>query len=123
MGKCRCGKDFSWDQAETVVPCNKVHWNDEGWMRVGKTCKNCTCSAHMKLAALRTGAALVVAGAAVVTAVPAIVCTPLAIAYEPVRRLRRQKKNVFAKGICKGGSAVAIGAFIGAMVLFHTDSD
>jgi len=96
----------------------------------------------MKLAALRTGAALVVApaaavgavavvsgaaivvaGAAVVTAVPAIVCTPLAIAYEPVRRLRRQKKNVFAKGICKGGSAVAIGAFIGAMVLFHTDSD
>jgi len=137
--KCRCGKDFSWDEAESVVPCSKVHWN--GW-RVGKTCKNCTCSAHMKLAALRTGAALgaapvaavgavaavsgvaiVVAGAAVVMAVPAVVCTPLAIAYEPVRRLRRKETNVFAKGIGAGGSAVAMGLFIGAWAVCGDGSD
>jgi len=96
----------------------------------------------MKLAALRTGAALgaapaaavgaaaavsgvaiVVAGAAVVMAVPAVVCTPLAIAYEPVRRLRRKETNVFAKGIGAGGSAVAMGLFIGAWALCGDGSD
>lgn len=96
----------------------------------------------MKLAAMRTGAALgaapaavvgaavivsgaavVVAGAAVVTAVPAVVNTPLAIAYEPVRRMRGERKNFFARRICSGGAAVSTAAFIGLMVCLKDDSD
>jgi len=135
--KCHCGHEFSWDNALTVVPCNKVHWDGQGFpgMMWGKTCKNCTCLAKGKLVALRTGvavgcvpaaavgavavvagAAVAVAGATVVTVVPAVVCAPLALAYEPVRMLTGKKKNVLAKGMFAGCHAVGFGMLVAAMM-------
>jgi len=141
---CHCGLSFSWINPLNVVPCSKVHWNGKHFpgKMWGTTCKNCTCLAKGKLVAMRTGiaigcvpvaavgaaavvagAAVGVAGAAAVAVVPAAVCAPLALAYEPVRKLRGQRHNVFVRGMGAGCHAVQVGAILTCMVFGDFDDD
>ena len=65
----------------------------------------------------------VLATCAVISAVPAVTCGPLALAYEPVRRVRRKNHNPFAKPAGAGlyCSAAAVGMC--AFAVFGNDSD
>merc|ERR1712217_34181 len=118
---CHCGHRFSWRSAPTVVPCGRVHLREKGFPFWCRTCPDCKPIAKVKLAAVRTGvvvgtpiagvaaigvagtvAATVATAAVVTTAVPAVVCAPLALAYEPVRRVRRRSRNPFLRGMGAG---------------------
>ena len=108
---CRCGNHFSWANAEPVVACSNFHRSEDadsplqGWY----CCRHCSPEARAKLAAARLGRVVVcvpvvaagagaataavatgVAVVATVAVVPAAVCLPLAVAYEPVRRVRNE---------------------------------
>jgi len=120
-----CGRNFNWQDAETVVPCNRVHFRDkdQGFPLWGCTCRNCTPLATAQLIALRAGIITVAIPAATVgvtiaaatVLVPAVVCAPLAVAYEPVRRLQskpKRKSNIFVSGMQGGLHAVSIAAYL-----------
>jgi len=122
-----CGHNFNWQDAETVVPCNRVHFRDEGDQKFfplwGCTCRNCTPLATAQLIALRAGIITVAIPAATVgvtiaaatVLVPAVVCAPLAVAYEPVRRLQskpKRRNNIFVSGMRGGLVAVSVAAYL-----------
>uniref|UniRef100_A0A7S4HFA3 RING-type domain-containing protein n=1 Tax=Prymnesium polylepis TaxID=72548 RepID=A0A7S4HFA3_9EUKA len=130
---CRCGRRFNWSTAEPVVPCRMVH--HDGWTL--STCRGCSPIARAKYRVARTGQVVLVeapaaavalaasaAGVALVSALavtPAVVCGPLAVLYEPIRRLRgsRNHKNHFAKGAASG---LIVPILVG-MALFAEDDD
>merc|ERR1712039_771882 len=99
---CRCGHRFNWSEAETVVPCRRVHLNRKAFPLWCTTCPGCSKIATAKLAGVRAGVvvgtpvaatvvlglavagvATVATGVALTAAVPAVVCAPMAAAYEP----------------------------------------
>ena len=114
---CPCGHAFNWPTARPVRPCRSAHGRVGTW---GETCAFCSREAHAKLAVRRTvsvaiavpvvaGAVATVGGlAAAVVAVPLATFGPLALAYEPVRRLRKKKHNPFAVPAASG--LLAVGA-------------
>lgn len=115
---CRCGACFDWHEAETVVPCNRVHlcWSIDLFFI--STCSGCTrttkikaCLSRLGIAAISipvaTTAAVCVCGgvvAAVSTTVsaPIVGCAPIALLYEPVRRAIGHQQNWFAHAACSG---------------------
>lgn len=118
---CRCGQQFDWAQAESVVRCRRVHLSRRGFPFWCTTCEGCSGVARAKLVAVRVGVVaaavpacaavmtlvgsalgLAAAGAATTAALPAILCGPLALAYEPVCRLRGGSRNPFARGMGYG---------------------
>jgi len=119
---CRCGHEFAWNRANTVVPCRQVHLKADGSFSLWcETCPGCSRIARAKLVATRAGvvvsvpvvaavtaSGLIVAGtavsaaAAITAAAPAIACAPLAAAYEPIRRCRGREDNPFKRGIGSG---------------------
>lgn len=121
---CPCGHAFSWPAARPVQPCRSAHAGGGLW---GETCRYCSGAAHAKLALRRSGLVAVgaplVAGAVAtgcglavaVMAVPAATFGPLALAYEPVRRLQKKKKNPFA------GPAAAGVLAIGMAIAYDSD--
>lgn len=119
---CRCGCRFRWEEAETVVPCQRVHFTSDLSSLFCKTCAGCSGTAKVKLTMTRAGviflgapivalAAVTLAGGALAvlsTAVsaPALFCAPLALAYEPVRLVNGYRENPFAQGMLSGARLV-----------------
>eukprot|EP00443_Scrippsiella_acuminata_P094357 CAMPEP_0115502944 /NCGR_PEP_ID=MMETSP0271-20121206/69213_1 /TAXON_ID=71861 /ORGANISM="Scrippsiella trochoidea, Strain CCMP3099" /LENGTH=126 /DNA_ID=CAMNT_0002932003 /DNA_START=405 /DNA_END=782 /DNA_ORIENTATION=- len=105
-----CNYHFNWSEAETVVPCSRLHL-DKFW---GNVCRGCSWRAKAKLIVYRVFLAIVgvpalfalaliaavglLASAIVVLIVPTVVFVLLALGYEPVRRLRR-RRNPFVEKI------------------------
>ena len=126
---CECGHCFPWSSALPVAPCRHAHYgSDDDSGLWGYTCPGCSARAKAELALTRTalvGVGAPLAGAAtavgasvaasaaavglVVAVAPAALFGPLALAYEPVRRLARAKRNPFAKP-AKMGAYVAAGS-------------
>ena len=137
---CPCGMRFRWYDARPIRPCVECHVDsDEGPIGRWKTCRYCSNAAKAKCAALKVGTAAgmvpvataavgvgVTAAAAAVTvgatiaAVPAVTIGPFALAYEPVRRLRKKKSNPLAKAAASGAKLVGDGA---VMCLLAMDGD
>ena len=120
-----CEKRFHWQRARPLRPCRRCHSDpDEGFVGRWITCAHCSTTAKVQAAVLRavTVAALAPAALAgvgaiaayvsvglVVAAVPAVTVGPLALAYEPVRRLRRPKsKNRLAIAAASGACAMVL---------------
>mmetsp|Transcript_9413 Transcript_9413/g.16691 ORF Transcript_9413/g.16691 Transcript_9413/m.16691 type:complete len:310 (-) Transcript_9413:151-1080(-) len=133
--QCSCGHSFDWQEALTVVPCNSVHLegcDGRGFNLWGRTCPNCTPLATAQLIALRAGIItlaipVTAVGATLATAtalVPAVVCAPLAVAYEPIRRLQNkpEQRNIFVAGMKTGLHANAVAAYLTAVIICG-DSD
>ena len=135
--RCLCGHSFRWYQAAPLRPCRHCHVEPgEGWLGRWQTCTHCSGSAKAEAAAAKaaTASALIPAGAvvasvgvaaaavllgigAVVAIVPAATIGPFAIAYEPVRRLRKKKTNPLFKPAISGALVAGTGmamAVIGA---------
>jgi len=110
--RCLCGFTFRWDQARPLRPCLHCHrdW-DDGPIRQFKTCSHCSAMAQAEKHVLRTVSAVAAAPAAAVAAgivlsgvaaavvsiaIPAAIAGPLALLYEPVRRIRKKKMNPLA---------------------------
>jgi len=141
--RCPCGHEFKWFDARPMVPCRRCHIDpEEGWMGRYKTCRHCSKAAKAQAAVAKAGVAtaiapvaavgatVAVAGvatavavAATVAAVPAVAVGPFALAYEPVRRLRKKKSNPLAKAAASGAFVAGAGLAIGVMLLSGYESD
>lgn len=141
--RCACGHTFSWWRARPLRPCQTCHVDtDRGWVDRFHTCRHCSKSAKAQACAAKLGAsaalapvvavgasvaiaavATVATAAVTVAAVPAVTVGPLALAYEPVRRLRKKKTNPLAKVAASGAFVAGAGVAIGIMALGGYDSD
>lgn len=104
--RCRCGHRFSWEAAQMVEPCRRIHWNEHGIHAWGHTCRGCSPIATLKLVVARTLVCLCAIPIVIVLTgialIPAAVCAPLALMYEPLRRLKVSRSNPFLTGVCYG---------------------
>ena len=117
---CPCGMRFRWYDARPIRPCVECHVDsDEGPIGRWKTCRYCSNAAKAKCAALKVGTAAGMVPVAA-AAVPAVTIGPFALAYEPVRRLRKKKSNPLAKAAASGAKLVGDGA---VMCLLAMDGD
>jgi hypothetical protein len=125
---CPCGTSFEWLSARPVSgSCSRCHVDeDAGWRERWRTCRYCSRTARAQAAAGRAAVATAIvplaaaAGAAGVSAIaigavaavlPAATVGPLALAYEPVRRLRKAH-NPFAKVATSGAKMAGLGAML-----------
>lgn len=135
---CPCGADFDWTLARPLRPCRRCHVQaDVGLIGRWNTCPYCSKAARVQAAAAKVGtatfvgaplgaAALGVAAVAVgvgvtVAVLPAATFGPLALAYEPVRRVRGARTNPFAKAAASG--AMLAGYAVVMCLYAGSDSD
>ena len=141
---CQCGRRFKWRDARPVTKCRHCHYDsdEDSWIDRFSSCRYCSPRAKAEAAAAKAGIAslIVPAGAAFVgvavgavasaagiaagiAAVPAAAFGPLALAYEPVRRVLRLKRNPFAKAAASGLAPAGGMLLVGAMVVCGNESD
>jgi len=125
---CPCGHRFQWPTARPVNPCRRPHLDQHKWW--GDSCPHCSRTARAKLVVRRAavttaaatpvavlgavgaaGAAATVAVGTAVAAVPAAIFGPLALAYEPVRRIRGVENNPFIMPAASGAGVVALSLY------------
>ena len=124
---CPCGHRFSWPTARPLIRCRHPHTRESWW---GSTCEYCSTAARTRLAIRRTGISLAaapvvaaggglvacaVAGAASLGVATAAAFGPLAVVYEPARRLLGSKHENPFVGPAMSGAFVSYGV---ARVLF-----
>lgn len=136
---CPCGRRFKWLDARPVRTCRHCHYDsDEDLMQKFSSCRYCSPVAKTEAALAKAGIAslIVPAGAAFVgvaitavgvgatiAAVPAAAFGPLALAYEPVRRALRLKRNPFAKAAKSGLVPAGSMLFVAAVTVCGDESD
>lgn len=117
--RCACGRRFQWTHARPLRPCRTCHVDsEEGPFGRWQTCEYCSPFAKAQAATLKAGTASVlaplavgagaaaIAVAATVAIVPAATFGPLALAYEPVRRLRKRRHNPMAIAAASGVASI-----------------
>ena len=134
---CPCGQSFHWLMARPVRPCNHCHYDsDKGMFGWWETCPHCSTVAKVKAAAANTGATAAVTTLGVtvgsvciptgialgitVAVVPAVTIGPLALVYEPVRRILGKKTNPLAMAAGAGALAAAT---VTALCILRTGDD
>ena len=129
--RCVCGARFRWNEARPLRPCRHCHrvWDEVEGSVLSRaitqfqTCRHCARSAHVAKAGLRTVAAVAtvpVAAAGVglfagalavavgIAAVPAVIFGPMAVIYEPIRRLRKKDTNPLTYAAASGLAGVGL---------------
>lgn len=93
---CRCGHEFDWAAAETVVTCHRVHRGSKFFVW-GSTCPGCSALAKVKLAALRTTVVIGAVPTVVIGAAVSVLAAPvmgIVLARKKMKKLRRLRQAV-----------------------------
>jgi len=92
---CRCGHEFDWAAAETVVTCHRLHRGNKFFVW-GSTCPGCSALAKVKLAALRTTLVIGAAPTAVIGAAVAVLAAPvmgIVLAGKKMKKMKRRRQR------------------------------